>query len=323
MAKTLYNCSVDSLYLALQYGWDLTEQHLTALAAYKSKYTPAFVKTHRDALRSTEDMPDQQARIAPTQAQRVDLVAKKDEVLTFFQFLVGYIEDAYQKDKVKIMTQSAGQAKYAKAQNNNWPSVKALLSSAVTFIENNQADLTADDNMPLDFLTRFKQVRTDFDALYSLWNTDDSDTYSLTDAKVNANNALYLTFMGVVSDAQKVFRHDAALAQKFTFSALMGQIRGTTAAGVSGKVLNANTNDVLTNATISILSLNKSVQTDIEGHFELSPIAAGFYNLKIEAPGYESFVIENFEIKIGTIRRLNIEMQAVAVPVSSLALTPA
>ena len=76
-------------------------------------------------------------------------------------------------------------------------------------------------------------------------------------------------------------------------------------------VLNANTNDVLTNATISILSLNKSVQTDIEGHFELSPIAAGFYNLKIEAPGYESFVIENFEIKIGTIRRLNIEMQAV------------
>ena len=312
MAKTLYNCSVDSLYLALQYGWDLTEQHLTALAAYKSKYTPAFVKTHRDALRSTEDMPDQQARIAPTQAQRVDLVAKKDEVLTFFQFLVGYIEDAYQKDKVKIMTQSAGQAKYAKAQNNNWPSVKALLSSAVTFIENNQADLTADDNMPLDFLTRFKQVRTDFDALYSLWNTDDSDTYSLTDAKVNANNALYLTFMGVVSDAQKVFRHDAALAQKFTFSALMGQIRGTTAAGVSGKVVIVDTKTGILNATISIESLNKSVQTDANGRFELSPIAANTYILKIEAEGYETLIIEKYEVKTGTIGRLKIEMTPIA-----------
>ena len=311
MAKTLYNCSVDSLYLALHYGWDLTEQHLTAFVAYKSKYTPAFVTTHREALRIAEDMPDQQARIAPTQAQRVDLVAKKEEVLTYFQFLVGYIEDAYQKDKVKIMTQSAGQAKYAKAQNNNWTSVKSLLSSAVAFIENNQADLTADDNMPLDFLTRFKQARADFDALYSLWNTDDSDSYQLTEAKINANNAVYNTILGVLSDAQKVFRNDATKAQKFTFSALLSQIRGTTAAGVSGKVVIKGTTDVLTNATISILSLNKSVQTDIEGRFELSPIAAGFYNIKIEAPDFEPFIMENFEIKIGTIRRLNIEMQAV------------
>ena len=311
MAKTLYNCSVDSLYLALHYGWDLTEQHLAAFAAYKSKYTPAFVTTHREALRAAEDMPDQQARIAPTQAQRVDLVAKKEEVLTYFQFLVGYIEDAYQKDKVKIMTQSAGQAKYAKAQNNNWTSVKSLLSSAVAFIENNQADLTADDNMPLDFLTRFKQARADFDALYSLWNTDDSDSYQLTEAKINANNAVYNTILGVLSDAQKVFRNDATKAQKFTFSALLSQIRGTTAAGVSGKVVIKGTTDVLTNATISILSLNKSVQTDIEGRFELSPIAAGFYNIKIDAPDFEPFIMENFEIKIGTIRRLNIEMQAV------------
>ncbi len=316
MVKPMYNSSVDDLYLALQYGWDLTEQNLAALVAYKSKYTTAFVKTHREALRTAEDMPDQQARIAPTQAQRVDLLAKKEVVLTYFQFLVGYIEDAYQADKVKIMTQSAGQAKYAKAQNNNWSSVRGLLSSAITFIENNQADLVADDNMPLDFLMRFKQVRADFDAIYSLWNTDDSDTYNLTDAKINANNALYSTFMGVVSDAQKVFRNDVNLAQKFTFTALLGQIRGTSAAGVSGKVVIKGTTEVLANATISILLLNKSVQTDVEGRFELSPIAAGFYNIKIEAQGYEPFVMENFEIKIGTIRRLNIDMEAVVAPVA-------
>ena len=77
------------------------------------------------------------------------------------------------------------------------------------------------------------------------------------------------------------------------------------------KVVIKGTTDVLTNATISILSLNKSVQTDIEGRFELSPIAAGFYNIKIDAPDFEPFIMENFEIKIGTIRRLNIEMQAV------------
>ena len=61
MVKPVYNCSIDDLFLALNYGWELTEQNLPALAAYKSKYTPQYVKTNRADLRSAEDLPDQTA----------------------------------------------------------------------------------------------------------------------------------------------------------------------------------------------------------------------------------------------------------------------
>ena len=321
MVKPVYNCSIDDLFLALNYGWELTEQNLPALAAYKSKYTPQYVKTNRADLRSAEDLPDQTARYAPTQSQRLDLVDKKEEVLDYFQFLVGYIEDAYPEAKVKIMTQAAGQGKYAKAQNNNWTSVKALLSSALAFIESNKAELSQNKNMPEDFLARFQKVRTDFDALYNTWNTEDSDSTTLTEEKIKANNAAYNAFAGVTSDAQKVYRKDAAMAQKFSFAALLSQVRGTSAAGVAGKVNEKGTKKGLADGTLTIESLGKSVQTDVNGRFDFSPIAAGFYTLKIEVAGYEPFVIEDFEIRTGAMRRLLIELQPVAAASPVLAMS--
>ena len=312
MIKSLFSCSFDDLFLALDYGWDLTEQNLPSFVGYKSKYTPLFVATNRKLVRTAEDLPDASARYAPTQLQRVDLIEKKEVVLNCYQFLVGYIEDAYPASKIKVMIQAAGQSKYAKARANHWTSIKALLSSAVEFIEKNQVDLMANNNMPADFLARFKQVRTDFDTLHSSWNSDDSDSYNLTDAKMKASNEAYTAFLGVTSDAQKVFRQDPAMAQKFTFVSLLSQVRGTTAAGVSGKVVIVDTKTVIPNATISIESLDKSVKTDANGRFELSPIAANTYTLKIEAEGYEPLIIEKYEVKTGTIGRLKIEMTPIA-----------
>ena len=317
MIKALYNCSADDMYLALNYGWDLTEQNLDALQAYKNKYNPAFVKTNRADIRTAEDLPDQVSRYAPTQAQRVDLIAKKEEVLDYYQYLVGYIEDAYRADKIKIKTQAAGQAKYTKAYSNNWTSVKALLSAAILFIEENQADLIANDNMPTDFLKRFKGIRAEFDAAYKAWNTEDSDSYNLTDEKTKANNACYSNFLGVTSDVQKVFRKDPVMVQKFTFAALLAQVSGISAAGVGGKVVIEGTKTVIANGTVTIASLDKTVKTGADGRFDISPIAAGFYTLRVEAEGYELFVLENYEVKTGTIGRLKIEMRVIEVKVTA------
>ena len=278
------------------------------------------MNTNRDAVRVSEDLPDQIARYLPSQLQRVDLVEQKEVVLDYYQFLVGYIEDAFPKSKIKIMIQAAGQPKYTKAQNSNWTSVKGLLSMAIDFIEKNQADLLANNNMPADFLARFKKVRADFDALHSSWNTEDSDSYQLTDDKIKASNEAYALFAGVTSDAQKVFRKDPDMAKKFTFAALLAQVRGTTAAGVGGKVVIVGTKTVLPNVTISIERLDKSVTTGANGRFNISPIAAGFYTLTIEAEGYETLTLENYEVRTGTIGRLTIEMQPVEVKETVLEL---
>ncbi len=317
MAKTSYNCSVNSLYLAIEYGWDLTEQNLAALAAYKSKYTPEFVQANRDLLQQTEDLPDFKARKAPNQSQRLDLLDKKEEVLGYYQYLVGYINDTYSDERLKIMKQAAGQANYAKANNNHWQSVKGLLSSAIKFTEEYQAELTTKGFMPLDFLERFKQVRADFNVLYSIWNSDDSISSTTTESKIDANNTLYTVMMGVISDAQKVFRGNKQMLQKFSFAALLAQTQGTTAAGVKGKISSIGTQAAVVRAKLTIVSLDKSVVTNQEGRYDLSPIAAGIYTILIEAEGFEPFILENSEIKIGAMRRLNVELQPVAVAVAA------
>ena len=87
-------------------------------------------------------------------------------------------------------------------------------------------------------------------------------------------------------------------------------MKGTTAAGVGGKVTIMGTKTVLNNASVTLVELNKSVKTNTDGRFELSPVASGEYTLRIEAEGYKTITMEAYEIKIGTIGRLNVEMEA-------------
>ena len=80
-----------------------------------------------------------------------------------------------------------------------------------------------------------------------------------------------------------------------------------------GKVSVGNTTGTaINNAKISIVSLNKSCVTDVEGRFDFSPIAAGVYTILIEAEGFDPFTIEAYEIKTGIIGRLNVVLTAVA-----------
>ena len=169
----------------------------------------------------------------------------------------------------------------------------------------------AKENMPADFVTRFEKIKTDYDTAYKSWNTKDVDSYDATDAKIDSCNAMYLRGMAILADAAIVFKNDPALLKRFTLTAIIAQVKGTTAAGVGGKVLVLGTKTGIANATIFIVELNKFVQTDAEGRFELSPVASGIYTIRIEAEGYKPIVSEDYEVKIGTIGRLNIEMEAV------------
>ena len=96
-------------------------------------------------------------------------------------------------------------------------------------------------------------------------------------------------------------------------TAVKAQILGTRAAGVGGKVTIMGTKTALNNVPITIVELNKSVKTNADGRFEISPVASGDYTLRIEAEGYKTIVLEAYEIKIGTIGRLNVEMETVSI----------
>ncbi len=56
---------------------------------------------------------------------------------------------------------------------------------------------------------------------------------------------------------------------------------------VTGTVLDANTGEVIPNATVTLTEAEASATTDENGTFTLEGVEAGSYTLTVEAEGYE------------------------------------
>ena len=313
MTATKYGSSQQELYNACRFAWNLCNTHRSIFAQYKGKYTEAFILQQLAEVEAADAMDDSTARYTTAQNLRIKLVEKKDEFMVLFNRLMGYITDAYQVSIADNMKKSAGQSVYRKANVENWSSMTGLLSAAIPFVNTHKADLCADNNMPTDFDVRLQAKKTEFEALYKSWNAADTAASTQTDEKITANNAIYGKMMAMLTDAKVAFPKNDPNAAKFVGTYIFAQIRGTKASGVMGKVSVGNTTGTaINNAKISIVSLNKSCVTDVEGRFDFSPIAAGVYTILIEAEGFDPFTIEAYEIKTGIIGRLNVVLTAVA-----------
>ncbi len=313
MINNLYNCAQPELYLICRKGWHLCTDNLAAFTAYKPKYSEAFIAQNLSDINDADNMDDSKARYARSQNLRLDLVEKKEEVLDIYHLLKGYIEDAYRTDKVPTMIQAAGQQFYAKASSNNWAHASALLSAMGPFVSNNLATLTDNNNMPPNFSTRIQTVKEEFEQMYKNWSASDNAAATETDAKITANNAIYNNLKTMLSDAQKVFRKDALLAEKFTLLDLMSQVRGPRPSGISGRVLNSVNQKAIENAQISIPALDKVIKTDVNGQFQLMPLPVGKYTVIIEADSFDTVTLEKYEIKSSVVNRLIQKMEAVEV----------
>lgn len=319
MVNSLYSCSQPELYLLCGKGWHLCSDNLAVFTTYKPKYSAAFIAENLAAISATDVMDDSKARYATSQNLRIDLVDKKEEVLDCYQLLKGYIEDAYRSDKAKTMIQAAGQQYYNKAGSSNWASVSALLSAMAPFVVNNLTDLTDDNNMPADFATRVATLKSEYEDLYKKWSSADVAAFEETDAKITSNNLIFNNLKTMLSDAQKVFRKDEVMTEKFSVGDLMTQVRGTRPSGINGKVLNIANKKVISNAKISIVELGIELISDENGLFKLTPMALGKYTVVIEAAGFETITLTKYEIKSSVMNRLIVKMKGV----ESLVVAPA
>ncbi len=311
MTNTQYSCSQPELYILCRKGWHLCGDNLAVFTAYKPKYSATFITDNLAAINAADLMDDSKARYAYSQNLRIDLVDKKDEVLDCFQMLKGYITDAYRADKANTMIQAAGQQYYNKSTSSNWASVTALLSAMVPFVTNNLADLTADNNMPASFANQVQTLKTEFDLLYKNWSDADMAAYEETDTKITANNTIYNNLKTMLSDAQKVYRKDAAMALKFSMDDLMSQVRGTRPSGINGKITNGVNKKGIENAQVYIPELDIMVKSDANGQFQLPNLPVGKYTLMVEAAGFEKVTKLKYEIKSSVTNRLIIKMSAV------------
>src|SRR3989442_1352101 len=94
------------------------------------------------------------------------------------------------------------------------------------------------------------------------------------------------------------------VGQETTSAGIVGQVIDTTRAGVAGAlvtVVNLGTNAA------------RSSQTDAEGAFSIPNLAPARYEVRIEKQGFQTAILEPFELRIGEIARRPPELRVGAI----------
>lgn len=307
--ETIYRCSQDELYTALKMGWNSCEEYLTDFADFKARYTPTYITEQRSALAAALAMPNDQARSEVAETLRIQMLDQATQCRNLWQRLKRYIADAYPQKLQKPKLEAAGSDKYEKASNNNWDSLQALMQAGSNFITQNLPDLTANQNMPLVFPDKFKTAQTTFDALHQQFLASEEQARLKTQTKQTANNRLYTDLISMLLDGQEIFKDNPALVKQFIFAELLYRISGAGTAGIRGYITDKNTTFALPNVSVTIINTTLNTLSNPEGKYEINQIAAGIYTLKFEKIGYQTQIIENHEIKIGTKSKIDIVLE--------------
>ncbi len=314
MAKPTYGCTQPVLYTTSRNAWLLCQQYLPEFDEYKNKYTPDLIAENLALINTVEALPDHEARTAPVKDFRQILLTQKFDITVLYKQLKGYTAETFKDDKTTLEAKYSelGQSYYDKLGKSNWTDVSGLVSAMVPFVKTYQVVLSEKGFMPASFLSRLEEKQTAFKAAYQSWKDEDEATTNATEIKITANNDLKTRVMSMLADGQAVFAKDKTLAQKFVWKTLLAQERGVQPTGLSGKVLDKATDAPLSIAMVEIETINKTVQCDEEGRYELKDVPADKLKISFKAEGYKTLVVEGRDVKMGVMGRLNVKMEAVA-----------
>jgi hypothetical protein len=312
MTTANYNCNTQELYSAARLGWDSCSEQLTDFTAFKAKYTATYITAQLAEIDTAANLPDDQARAAKAESERINLTQIADTCLANWKKLKRYIADAFSTEQQKPNIESAGSQYYEKAGNYNWDSLQGLLTAGQTYIAANLAALQANQNMPAAFATSFSTDKTAFDNLHQQFLQSEELSQQGTEAKVIANNKVYSNLISMFLDGQEIYKTNEVIKKQFVFDQVLNLVSGTGTAGIKGYVTADKTNTPIQGAIVAIEQNGKSATTDQDGKYQILQVGANTYNIKIGAEGYTSKLIENVVIKTGTISTLS----ATLVPIS-------
>lgn len=305
MTTANYNCNTQELYSAARLGWDSCSEQLTDFASFKAKYTAALITAKLAEIDNAANLPDDQARAAKAESERISLTQIADTCLANWQKLKRYIADAFSPEQQKPNLEAAGYQYYEKAGNYNWDSLQGLLTSGQTYITANLAALQANQNMPAAFATSFQTDKTEFDTLHQQFLQSEELSQQGTETKIVANNLVYSNLISMFLDGQEIYKTNEVLKKQFVFDQVLNLVSGTGTAGVKGYITADDTNAPIVGARIEIEQNGKSATTDQDGKYQILQVGANTYNIKIGAEGFTSKLVENIVIKPGTVSTLS------------------
>lgn len=226
--QSKYECTQLELYAVCRIGLSSYREQLADFTAFKAFYTTPWGNTFEDAINAAAELPDFQTRDEPSETAAIVLGEKGTECVNKWQDLKRYITtttgwENFQKPKLE----AAGSTLYEKASHENWEVLKGLMITAYSFIDNNETELEADDNMPGTFKAQFETLRDDYSELYDNFTDAEQDSKGGTDEKVEANNAINDTLAVMFGDGQAVYRNNQTMKERFTFDIVLELVRGS------------------------------------------------------------------------------------------------
>jgi hypothetical protein len=230
------------------------------------------------------------------------------ECLSNWQKLKRYISKAYPENQQKPKLEEAGSLDYLKASQKNWEKVRSLNQAALNFLNNNQATLQANNNMPPTFIADYITPKETFQTQHQSFLDAEETARQGTQDKITANNLVHKNLMDMLLDGQEIFKTNDAVKRQFIFTELLFLVSGAGTAGVRGTIANSNNGELIVNASVIANPGGKTAITNEDGRYLISPLAAGEFTIEIIADGYETQTIENHIVIKGTISTLNIEL---------------
>ena len=282
-----YNIPQEILYSVCLAAWKLCNENREKFARFKGYYTEAFIAEAIASVENAKRLPALTQTNAGRKIARIRLANAARQVMDNWQVLKLYATKAFDKSMISVLLEEAGGTFYKKASLYNWSALRSMIDEANIFIRNNMQALTANNNMPGDFKTKFAADGDTFLRLSTNFFSANLEKEKATYLKIAANNAIYERTIEMLKDGQRIFSHDAVNKRQFVFNYLVSFQRGQGTASLKGYItdqLNLPVEGVI------VISENEkySATTDSRGYYQISRMAHGSYLFHFRKPGYQS-----------------------------------
>ncbi|MBK7854416.1 MAG: hypothetical protein IPJ79_05470 [Bacteroidetes bacterium] len=294
MIAPLFNCTQGLMYETTKMMWVNCKARIIEMGEFKSFYTIAYCDERIAEIEAAQAMKSEAARVLEHEMLRFELVDLADAMRSKWQALKQYISSVYKvKDVREANWRAAGWASYERASENNWVSVKDLISNGSNYIAEHKAALSANGNMPDDFQTAFDAAGDAFKLKLTDYETAQQNAATGTDAKNEANNDVYQQAIDMGQDGQFVFRKEESLRKQFSFEAVSERLEPTGTGTVVVELKDAESNLVIEKFVVTNMETSRKVDS-VNGRAEMGQQAATDKegrNYKVVADGYAEKII--------------------------------
>ncbi|MBI1225043.1 MAG: hypothetical protein GC192_07370 [Bacteroidetes bacterium] len=309
--KPSFKGSQQNLYSLARKAWAYCLLYIADIAAKHPKYTIEFIEAQQTFIDSVEAMPDIENRNAIPAQTYEDMQAARKAVLNEWQFLKGYVMDAYTGSLLRVKLAAAGQNDYEFALRGSLDHTTSLINSAKLFMTENASELDTLGNMPASFHTDFTNLANAFLLLRTTYDGKNDMKLEQSAAKRQGNETILKALRPMLRVGKRTFVNDRLKWDNFVYANLLNEVRGHSPSGLRGFFKAADTNMPLEGVHIRAVNTEYEAISAADGHYFLE-MASGVYNISISAEGYNSVYIQGRKIDVGVKHWLNLSLEAVA-----------